>query len=270
MLFKSFAFTALFIAAPLVSAAGKGTQTPAQEPQVGPITVHGCYASKGKLTLASTEEFQTQGKCSDACKAKGNTVGATQSKQCFCGDSYPPKSTLTKDENCGEPCPGYDLDACGGLDTWTVYNLGVRKQLPDDPDPKTSSSAATSAATSTAPSAVTSSASATPSEEADSGSKTNTVGIAVGVVVGLIAVCGIGGGAFFFYRRRRNAEIEEEHRRNAAVNAFIAGGKPPSSSGGLSLSDQRLDPVMAQRRMSDGSIADNEDYSRRILRVTNA
>jgi hypothetical protein len=109
--------------------------------------------------------------------------------------------------------------------------------------------------------------SATASDEADSGNKTNTVGIAVGVVVGLIVLSAICGGAFFFYRRRRNAEIEEEHRRNAAVNAFIAGGKPPSSSGGLSLSDQRLDPVMAQRRMSDGSIADNEDYSRRILRV---
>ena len=67
-------------------------------------------------------------------------------------------------------------------------------------------------------------------------------------------------------RRKRNAEIEEEHRRNAAVNAFISGGKPPGSSGGLSMSDSRLDPVM-NRRMSDGSIADNQDYSRRILRV---
>jgi cell wall integrity and stress response component len=27
--------------------------------------------------------------------------------------------------------------------------------------------------------------------------------------------------------------------------------------------------VMMQRRMSDGSIADNQDYSRRILKVTN-
>jgi cell wall integrity and stress response component len=31
--------------------------------------------------------------------------------------------------------------------------------------------------------------------------------------------------------------------------------------------DTRLDPVMAQRRLSSGSIADNQDYSRRILRV---
>lgn len=66
-------------------------------------------------------------------------------------------------------------------------------------------------------------------------------------------------------RRKRNQEIEEEHRRNAAVNAFI--GKPPRSSGGTSTTDSRMDPVMAHRRMSDGSIADNQDYSRRILRV---
>jgi len=41
-------------------------------------------------------------------------------------------------------------------------------------------------------------------------------------------------------------------------------------TGGYSVSDARLDPVMAQRRVSNGSIADNEDYSRKILRVTNA
>ncbi len=103
---------------------------------------------------------------------------------------------------------------------------------------------------------------------ASSGSGPNTAGIAAGVVVGLVALAGLSGGAFFLIRRRRNREIEEEHRRNAAVNAFINGSKPPGSSGGLSMSDSRLDPVLAQRRMSSGSIADNEDYSRRILRVS--
>jgi cell wall integrity and stress response component len=68
-------------------------------------------------------------------------------------------------------------------------------------------------------------------------------------------------------RRRRNRQVEEEYRRNAAVNEFVAGGKS-HHSGNTSFSDTRLDPtVMAQRRMSDGSIADNEDYSRRILKV---
>lgn len=88
-------------------------------------------------------------------------------------------------------------------------------------------------------------------------------GVAAGTVVGVLAVAGAVGGTFFYMRRKRNNEIEEEHRRNAAVNSFIGGGH----SVGGSVTDARLDPIMAQRRMSDGSIADNEDYSRRILRV---
>lgn len=90
-------------------------------------------------------------------------------------------------------------------------------------------------------------------------------GIVAGVVVGVVVLLAIAGALVFWHRRRRNQEIEEEHRRNAAVNAFM---KPPGSSGGYSVeNDSRMDPVMAQRRLSSGSIADNEDYSRRILRV---
>lgn len=94
--------------------------------------------------------------------------------------------------------------------------------------------------------------------------------VAAGVVSGVVAVAALIGGALLYMRRKRNAEMEEEHRRNAAVNAFISGSKPPSSSGSISMTDSRLDPVMAHRRLSDGSIADNQDYSRRILRVCNA
>jgi cell wall integrity and stress response component len=86
-----------------------------------------------------------------------------------------------------------------------------------------------------------------------------------GVVVAVVVIAAAVAGGFFYMRRKRNQEIEEEHRRNAAVSAFI--GNPPGSSSGTSMTDSRLDPVMAQRRMSDGSIADNQDYSRRILRV---
>jgi cell wall integrity and stress response component len=94
----------------------------------------------------------------------------------------------------------------------------------------------------------------------------NTAGIAAGVVVAVVVVLGGIGAAIFVMRRRRNQEIEEEHRRNAAINTFIHGSKP-SSSAGFSSQDSRLDPVMAQRRMSSGSIDDNQDYSRKILRV---
>lgn len=268
MSLKLWAVTALLAVSPLVSAVG--TQKPPQQPVLGTDTVHGCYKSKGSMTKEGSGQFMSQGYCATACRKLKKSVGATSSSDCFCGDKYPPKSTLTKDEECSEPCPGFDEDACGGLDTFTVYNIGVRVSVGEDEDPSSSSSAGpekTSAASTPVTVTDTPTASSDPKDE---GGSTNTVGIAVGVVVGLLVVGAIAGAIFFVFRRKRNAEIEEEHRRNAAVNAFIAGGKPPSSSGGLSLSDQRLDPVIAHRRQSDGSIADNEDYSRRILRVTNA
>lgn len=105
----------------------------------------------------------------------------------------------------------------------------------------------------------------TSSTDSTKSSSANVGGIVAGVVVGVVVLLAIAGGFIFWHRRRRNQEIEEEHRRNAAVNAFM---KPPGSSGGYSVeNDSRMDPVMAQRRLSSGSIADNEDYSRRILRV---
>lgn len=98
----------------------------------------------------------------------------------------------------------------------------------------------------------------------------NTVGIAVGVVVGVLAVAAIAAGLFFFMRHRRKQQADVERKSEAAT--FAAAAAPPripatrKSSG----PDSRIDPdAMAQRRLSDGSIADNEDYSRRILKVTN-
>lgn len=93
-------------------------------------------------------------------------------------------------------------------------------------------------------------------------------GIAAGVIVGLIAIAAVAGGVFLFLRNKKRREVEEEYRRNAAISQFAQGGKHPSSQSGSTFSDMRLDPaVMAQRRLSDGSIADNQDYSRRILKV---
>ena len=84
------------------------------------------------------------------------------------------------------------------------------------------------------------------------------------MVVGIVALSAIAGGIFFFLRNRRRRAVEEEYRRNISGDYSA---KPPTSSVG-SLSDARLEPsVMMQRRQSDGSIADNQDYSRRILKL---
>jgi len=237
----------------------------------------------GELKLLYDDKtiYNSRGKCNVRCRAEGKNVAATSLDACYCGDKYPPSSAKVADNKCTEPCPGFDKEACGGLHTYSVYNTGERVTVDESEDVKSSSKSSQPASTTstatvpsstetTAPAQTTSAPVETVSETPPPESGPNTVGIAVGVVCGILAVGAACGAAYFYMRRRRNEEIEEEHRRNAAVNAFITGGKPPGSSGGLSMSDSRLDPVMVNRRLSDGSIADNQDYSRRILRVTNA
>ncbi|KAI0165162.1 hypothetical protein GGR52DRAFT_575255 [Hypoxylon sp. FL1284] len=269
MSLRRFAVAAVVVFASLSSAT---KEKPPQEPKPGTDTVHGCYKSVGTMKMLQSFDFNSQGKCVGLCLDKKFTAAASNKNDCYCGNEYPNKADLVDDDKCDEPCPGFGDDACGGLDTYTVYNTGDRVAV-GEADASSSSagpsktSAAPDAPASTSDSIHTVTASSEPEQQS---SGPNVAGIAAGVVVGVVGVSAIIGGIFFWMRRKRNAEIEEEHRRNAAVNAFISGGgKPPGSSGGLSMSDSRLDPVM-NRRMSDGSIADNQDYSRRILRVTNA
>lgn len=132
--------------------------------------------------------------------------------------------------------------------------------------PSESSSSVKKSSTAIPSSTTTTSASASATQTAsnDSDSKPNTAGIAAGVVVGVVGLAAIIGGVWFFLRRRRQRQVEEDYRRNAAgVNEFINGGKTSASS----MNDSRIDPSFMDRRQSNGSIADNEDYSRRILKV---
>ena len=92
--------------------------------------------------------------------------------------------------------------------------------------------------------------------------------IAGGVVVGVVVIIGVIVGLYFFLKHRRKAAAEDEYKRTQ-VGDFIRGGerKPPGSAYSQ-MSDSRLDPEAGARRNSHGSIADNQDYSRRILRVS--
>ncbi|KAH7029137.1 uncharacterized protein B0I36DRAFT_245207 [Microdochium trichocladiopsis] len=265
---RQLAIAAILACNPLLASAALGVQQPIKPPTLGTDTVHGCYSSKGSLDNGRPVDFNSQGECNKVCRDQlKKAVAATYSGTCYCGDEYPPSSSIVAPAKCNEPCPGYDQHACGGLGTFTVYNTGFRVSVGESEPDTTSSAPVSSGTTPPAASSSTAAPSAQPVTDDNSSSGPPTVAIAVGVVVGILAITGVAGGVFFFMRRKRNNEIEEEHRRNAAVNAFINGGKPPGSSDGLSMSDSRLDPVIANRRMSDGSIADNQDYSRRILRV---
>lgn len=271
----------------------KGKQPKPALPVPGALTAQGCFSSKGNFTKSEVIPSATSsGSCNEYCLEEGWTVFALSGQSCLCGLAYPPEDSLSSDNKCNYPCPGYPYEACGGLGSpgfWSVFNMGVEINVPffeeeDDEEEETSTTSAAPSATSAtnndedkttnAPESTGSSApteSSDPSQDGgnqEESSGPNVAGIVAGVVVGIVVVAGACGGLFFYMRRKRNTEIEEEHRRNAAVNAFISGSKPPGSSGSISVTDSRLDPVMAHRRMSDGSIADNEDYSRKILRVS--
>lgn len=133
------AFLTLFLVA-ATTVAADATETPAQNPVLGTDTVHGCYSSMGSLVFNQSTTFNTQGLCTAYCRDMGSSVAAAQSKDCYCGDKYPPKNTLVDDSECTEPCPGYDTQVCGGYDTWTVYNTGVRISVSDEANTSDTSS----------------------------------------------------------------------------------------------------------------------------------
>lgn len=264
----------------------KGVEEPSASPTLDVPVVQGCYSHQGELVKAPKLEFNSKDSCAKVyCKGLGKMVAGTMGgNMCYCGDKYPPKAALADDSQCNIGCTGYDKQACGGFNSttntyyWTIYNTGVSLAVLSSPDDILPQSSSTSSKTSTQTAEPTVTVSAKPgqttpattpdSESNSSGKSNNTVGIAVGVVVGIVALAAIIGGLFFYMRRKRSREMDEKNHRDAVINNFF--GAKPGSSGGYSVSDARLDPVMAHRRDSIGSIADNQDYSRKILRVTNA
>lgn len=95
----------------------------------------------------------------------------------------------------------------------------------------------------------------------------NVAAIAAGVVVGVVVLAAIAGAIFFFVRRKKKHAAEEEYKRSNQVSDFMRGNGKPPQTGYSSMSDSRLDPEAGARRNSNGSIADDQDFSRRVLRV---
>lgn len=126
---------------------------------------------------------------------------------------------------------------------------------------------------------------------------TNTGAIAGGVVGGVVGLIAIGLLVFFLIKRRRNEEDDDEEEYfdksglGGSINRNYGTGKSkksmkagldmpmtnpfthPSDNTGATdndLVDPRLNPVMlGRRRLSEGSLADETDYSRKILQVAN-
>ncbi|KAF2033338.1 hypothetical protein EK21DRAFT_109135 [Setomelanomma holmii] len=228
----------------------------------------GCFATGTPLENHGNYDFQSPGNCQLVCLQENKAVmGLSDGVNCWCGDLIPAKAWQVDNSSCETTCSGDDRWKCGGAGKLWIELTGNTRNKVDYYSISSSSSSTKSStpATSAAPVAT---QIVTPSAKPKEDSKPNTAGIAAGVVVGIVGLGAIIGGVWFFMRRRRQKQAEEDYRRNAAnVDQFVAGGKLHTSNS--SMNDSRIDPSFVDRRQSNGSIADNEDYSRRILKVTN-
>ncbi|KAL6721127.1 Protein SLG1 [Lecanora helva] len=300
------AFKAIITALPLLSTL---PTVAAQTSGLKTMVSKGCFSSAGGLTDLGPYTYQSPGYCQQQCVNQNKPVmGTTKGSNCWCGDLLPDPGSKVSDTQCSSTCDGYDKDICGGPNAWSIQltgidnNVGSEQSSSSDsnahanldtnsnPNPNSNQKAAAPSSKSTPqptttlkepPSVVTKASTivvtaagqSTPQQTVITTTETpppsggpNKAGIAAGVVVGIVALSAIIGGAFLFFRNRKKRALEENYRRNL-VESY--GPKPPHSSAG-STSDSRLEPsVMMQRRQSDGSIADNQDYSRRILKITN-
>lgn len=166
----------------------------------------------------------------------------------------------------------------GGNGYFSVYLDGLKENVGSDSSPSNTNTN-THTVTSASPSVVTQvspgktvvetvHAESTNSADSSSGGGggVNSTAVAAGVVVAVVVISAIIAGLLFWCRHRKRQVVEEEYKRTQ-VSDFIHGSKPPQT-GYSSMSDSRLDPEFGNKRNSHGSIADNEDFSRKILRVS--
>lgn len=232
------------------------------------ITTLGCYSNVNPLVNNNTNTFQTSGRCQPVCADAGHAVMAlTGGSTCYCGDELPALDNEVDESNCNSPCQGYDLETCGGIGYWQVFLTGLTGDVtraPNATSNTTSSSSSSSFSATHQAETVVVTASTTPKSSDSASSGPNKVGIAVGVVVGVIVIAAVAGGAILYHKQKRRREIIEEHKAQAAVNSFVSSRLSDTKS------DARLDPSVASsyRRESIGSIADERDFSRKILMVS--
>lgn len=260
--------------------------------QYNTTTFAGCYSSSGPLEKSDSFTYQSYGHCQEQCIPKSGdnaqpVMGLTKGSDCWCGSALPPEEDKVDVEECDMGCTGFGTDKCGGSKTFSVYLTGYDDSVgmaagsgggsdgrdgsssdPSSPPTSTISQAPSVITKAGETIVITASGQADAVNQSSNGGGSNKVGIAVGVVVGVVVICAVVGGAFFLIRHRKRKAIEDEYRRNQAINSFVGGDKPQSKGG--SISDQRLDSALVHhRRQSDGSIADEMDFSRRILQVRN-
>ena len=103
-------------------------QKPAQSPLINQMTSQGCFSAlPSDADSHGSFAFMTTGECGNSCTKEKKPVAITLGSTCYCSDKYPAKSSLVDDSSCDEPCPGYAMEACGGMDpkSYSVFNTGL-------------------------------------------------------------------------------------------------------------------------------------------------
>ncbi|KAF2211891.1 hypothetical protein CERZMDRAFT_59383 [Cercospora zeae-maydis SCOH1-5] len=223
------------------------------------------------MESVGTYTYQSSGYCSQQCAGKNaGAMATTNGNDCWCGGEIPADSDKVDDSKCNTPCTGYGQDSC------TCDRRACLSDTEATPSLVTNISPGKTVVVTVAPSSSSSSTSSSSSASSaggggGGGGGSNTAGIAAGVVVGVVGLAAAIGGLFFWMRQKKRKEAEEEYRQRTAVSDFMRGAneRKPPSTGYSHMSDTRLDPEAGARKNSCGSLADNQDYSRRILRVAN-
>jgi cell wall integrity and stress response component len=270
------------ISALATSVLAQSGQTASATNPIKAVQTLGCYSSlDSSFANQGSYTYQSSGYCQIICSNQLKNVMATsQGSNCYCGDHIPAQSAIVPNSTCNSPCNGYDQEDCGGDTTFTVYLSGLKTDVETDGSSSSSSNPSTTAkggssSAGQSPSVITKAGQTifvTPTDAADGHSSggSSKVGIAVGVVVGVLAIAAIVGCLIFFMKQRRRKAVEEEYKRNAANAEFLR--QKSSKSETSSTTDNRLDQAatFTHRRQSIGSIADENDFSRRILQVSDS
>ncbi|KAF9888330.1 hypothetical protein FE257_008763 [Aspergillus nanangensis] len=236
-------------------------------------TKKGCYSDASPLKDQGSYMYQSDGYCQKTCKDGDYKVFAmTKGSNCLCGNKLPAENTKTSDSDCNSKCAGWPDVMCGGSDAYSVYLTGLDNNVDSVGGSSSSSQDGSSPTTkkgqqTTDPGqtvVVTAASQTANAKEENKDKGPNTAAIAAGVVVGVVGFCALVGAIFFLWRFRTRKNMDNRFPPAGNGERF---GKPMSQS---SMSDSRFDgDFMAQRRQSNGSIDDDQDFSRRILQVTN-